>query len=230
MEQQSGRPPVPLHSPIGHAAERGEFRKREAAKEVEVDELREARIERRQLIERVAKMHELCRGLHSMRSQLVITCESDFEVPAAFERLTPAGVVDDEPPHRARRIRKESRAVHKGEPVVARHVDIRLVQEGRRAEREGTPCAPQNGAPPANAVPRNNTRIGCQRPRDPTRSPAGRARPDRRWVTACHRQPASWTLQFDVRGTRSPNSAVAVTTPPSWTRRSRARRAARAQQ
>ncbi len=46
MQQQLGFDPIALHGPLGDSAQGRNLAKREAAKELQVDQLRERRIER----------------------------------------------------------------------------------------------------------------------------------------------------------------------------------------
>jgi hypothetical protein len=52
MQEEPGLAPVALHGSVGNASEPGDLHEREAAEEVQVDEVGERRLERRELIER----------------------------------------------------------------------------------------------------------------------------------------------------------------------------------
>src|SRR5215207_4313854 len=134
MEQQPGLPPVALHGTLGDLAERGDLGEREAAEEVEVHDLRQRGLQRAKLAERVAESRELLGRAGGFAGGRLFAIERDLELAAALRGAPPAGVVDDQASHRARRVCEEPRAVSERDAVAPSDVEVRLVEERRGAE------------------------------------------------------------------------------------------------
>ena len=144
--------PLALHGALGQTVHRADFREREAAKELEVDDLGERGIHARQLVERIADVlqlglvgdrvrHSRCRGPSSRTGRRASARGCAY-------------VVDDETAHRPRRIGQEPGAVGKHHPLASRHVEVRFVQQRRRAERHVTAVAAPLRAWPSGAARR----------------------------------------------------------------------------
>jgi hypothetical protein len=139
--------PLPLHGALGDAAHRGDLGEREAAEKFEVDDLGERGVDPRQLVECLADPEKLALVGGAVGRGGVDG--GDLNPAAALEGMPAAGVIDDHPAHDPRRVPHEARAVRKLQPVLPRHVDVGLVQQGRGAEALGSavpgellPCQP----------------------------------------------------------------------------------------
>jgi hypothetical protein len=124
-----------LHGSVGNASEPGDLHEREAAEEVQVDEVGERRLERRELVERARQRLECVRWVNERRVRRFVSSyvERDHEDPATTLRGAPlARPVDDNSAHGARGVSHETGAIREVYAVAASHVAIGLVQERRR--------------------------------------------------------------------------------------------------
>src|SRR6185437_1438556 len=106
-----------------------DFRKREAAEVLQVDELRQARIEPRDLIQRVRQPLQL-RGVRRLLSDLR-TELCDLKTRASLDGLLAPGEVYEQPPHGARGVAEKCCAPGKSDFSPRSEVDVSLVNEGR---------------------------------------------------------------------------------------------------
>jgi hypothetical protein len=135
MQEEPGLAPVALHGSVGNASEPGDLHEREAAEEVQVDEVGERRLERRELVERARQRLECVRWVNERRVRRFVSSyvERDHEDPATTLRGAPlARPVDDNSAHGARGVSHETGAIREVYAVAASHVEIGLVQERRR--------------------------------------------------------------------------------------------------
>src|SRR6516225_1996149 len=109
LQQYAGLVPIALCSALGGTLKLGDLREAEAAEELQIDELRETRLERAKGLERLGDAFEL-----------VIRCgaggklsgkRSDFEASSTLLRAAAADIVDEQAAHCARGIRQEASAV-----------------------------------------------------------------------------------------------------------------------
>ena len=114
------------------AAHRSNFGEREPAEESEVDDLREPRVDTREIVERVAELRELA----FVRDRLgdFSAQRGDLEPPSTLLSAAIARMLDDQASHRPSGITHELRPVRKREPVAARDVEIGFVEESGDAE------------------------------------------------------------------------------------------------
>ena len=138
-QEQARLRPVALHGALGDAANRGDFREGEAAKEGEVDELGERRLEAGEIRQSVAQpLHFLGRA-HGRHHRLYDRDER--HVAATLLRVPRADRVDDEPAHGTRGVAEEPVLVGELEPFPARETEVGLVQERRRVPGHRPPGA-----------------------------------------------------------------------------------------
>ena len=105
---------LPLHGALRDPAHGGDLGEREAAEELQVDDVRELRLRGRELLERLADPDELavsggCRAI-------LIVEGRDPETATALLGAAAAGVVDDQPPHHLGRIPHEPSPIGKTGP------------------------------------------------------------------------------------------------------------------
>ena len=106
--------PIALYGTLGYAAHRCNLAEREAAKELQIDDLRESGVHARQVVERVAQARQHL-GIGDLFRDVGVE-RRDLELTAAFLGAAVARVVDDEAAHHPRRVGHEPRAVGKPAP------------------------------------------------------------------------------------------------------------------
>ena len=99
MQQQARLGPVALNGALRHLPHRGDLAEREAAEELEVDDLGEPGVDRRQRVLRVADPCQLLAVGHDLGH--VGADRGDLELPATLLRVPAAHEVDDQPAHHA---------------------------------------------------------------------------------------------------------------------------------
>ena len=125
--------PISLDRALRYAAHRGDFSKRKPAEEFQVDDLCKPRIHLGQLVDRIADALQVVfvgRAINDRRRR------GDLEHAATLHGTATTGVIDDEAAHHPCRIRHESRAVGKHDAFTARDVEVRLMEQRRRAESD----------------------------------------------------------------------------------------------
>ena len=125
--------PLALHGALGNAFHPGNLGKGEAAEKAQVDELGESGVAFGELIERFADTREF---LVVGNVICIRTERGDLKLATAFLRPAIPRVVDDQAAHDARRIAHESRLVGEADAVVARHINVGLMEECGRADRD----------------------------------------------------------------------------------------------
>lgn len=125
--------PLALYGPLGDSFHSGNLGKGEAAEKVEVDDLGETSVVFSELIEGLANLSEfpVVRNIVGIWAQ-----RGDLKQAAAFLRTAIPRVIDNETAHDARRIAHESRLVGEADAVVARHINVGLMEECGRADRD----------------------------------------------------------------------------------------------
>jgi len=126
--------PMPLNGALRGLSHGSDLREREAAEKPQIDHFGEPTVDFRQLVERVAQVRE-ARVVHEMFGNS-IRKRGELKAASPLERASIAGVIDDEPAHHTRRVTHESGAIRKGEAAPFGDIQIRFVQEGRRAQRQ----------------------------------------------------------------------------------------------
>ena len=106
-------------------------------KSLGIDDPGEAGVGRLQAFERLAEVGQAVAVGARVRD--VGGDGGDLEQATALLRLAAARVVDDQPAHHPGGIAEEAVAVGEGRPLALRDVQIRLVQDRRRAERRARP-------------------------------------------------------------------------------------------
>src|SRR5262245_4474190 len=99
MQVDSRFLPVALHAALGDTPHPGDFGEREAAEELQIDDLRERRIDLGELVERFAEAgkRSIVDDIFGSRGE-----RRDFELGPALERMATPREVDDEAAHDAR--------------------------------------------------------------------------------------------------------------------------------
>ena len=136
--------PVALHGPLRHAAHGGDLGEGEAAEELQIDDLREIRIDLAELVERIADPGQLLRVGHVGRQ--IGAERRNLEQAAALLRAPPPHVVDDQAAHHARGVGHEPRAIGEDRPFLARDREVGLVQQGRHPDGPGRSLSRQLAA------------------------------------------------------------------------------------
>jgi hypothetical protein len=132
MKVDAGLFPVALDRPLRDAAHRGDFSEREPAEEFQIDDLRESRVDTREIVERVADLRELAfvrDHLGDFGAQ-----RGDLESPSTLLSAAIARVLDDQAPHRPSGITHELRPIRERQPIPARDIEIGFVEKGGDAE------------------------------------------------------------------------------------------------
>ena len=137
MEQQAGLLPVPPHRALRDAAHRSHLAKGEATEEFQIDQLRESRIDVLQLLERATQWLERVALTPRLRQRLVE--RQKRQIAATLLRTSVAEVVDHQAAHGSRGVREKTIALGKSEVPAPGNVEICLVKQRRRAERDLAP-------------------------------------------------------------------------------------------
>src|SRR5262245_60684436 len=117
--------PLALNGPLGHTSHDGDLRERQAAEELQLDDLGELRLDLRQLVERIVDSQErlpIGDALLVERAQC-----GDLEQPSPLLRPMPPHVVDDEPSHDTRGIAHEPCVIDEPDVPLGGDPQIRLV-------------------------------------------------------------------------------------------------------
>src|SRR5215217_2025839 len=125
--------PCPFDRALGYAPHMRDLGDREAAKELEIDELREIRIDGRELVQRLADLRELVRAGGGVGD--IGVERRELEAAATFLRLATPNVVDDQSAHRARSVCHEMRLIGERDLDAPRHVQERFMKQRRGAQR-----------------------------------------------------------------------------------------------
>ena len=136
MQIQPALLPAALDRPFRDAAHRGNLGEGEAAEELQVDDLGQARLDLGQLVKSVADHDQRLRVGHAVG---VVDAErGDLEQPAAFFGPPPPHVVDDQPAHDPGGIRHEARLIDEHGAFPAGDREVGFVQQRRHTQRPGT--------------------------------------------------------------------------------------------
>src|SRR5215218_10402272 len=108
LEEEPRLSPAALHGAFGHVAKRCDLGECVAAEKMQVDELRQFRLDRGEFVKHVSQSLELLSQLHGAGGRRFVAGERDLELPATLCRLTAPAEVDDEMTHRARRVGEKS--------------------------------------------------------------------------------------------------------------------------
>src|SRR5215210_7868451 len=155
--------PMPLYRALAYSAEVRDLGEGETAEELEVDDVRDLRLDGGELVERLAEPLDVFGIARRDRVAHVLAVErGDLEAAAALPGVTATEAVDDQAAHDPRRIGEESGAIGEGHPLALRDVEIGLVEQAGRAERGAWTRARQLAAsPPAElSVERREERLG----------------------------------------------------------------------
>src|SRR6266542_4230839 len=136
--------PVALNRALGDVAERRDLAERESAEELEIDQLREIRIDLCEIVERFADRLDVRRrhrGFADLRVE-----RRDLEATAALLRVAITRIVDDETAHRARGVREKPRLVGKCDAFARRDVEVGFMQQRRRTQMGRAAAPPQLAA------------------------------------------------------------------------------------
>ena len=166
--------PIAPHRALRHAAHGGQLAEREAAEELQVDQLRQWRIQdfeflkgQTELFERTAILGRWC--------DIVKGDEGDVTAP--LQGALRAAIIDDQTAHRPRRIGHEAVALGKRQVLALAHVQIGFVQERCRAQGDGAaPPWRDDAAPGDGALDRASQRARSAPLRSRPQTPA-RGRP-----------------------------------------------------
>jgi hypothetical protein len=145
VQEQPCLLPAAFDGSFGDPLHRGDLGYREAAEELEVHDVGQHRFGRRELVECRSQPAEL----HAVRHRVghIRTNRSQLELSATLLRLAAPGVVDDQAAHHPSGISHEALLVGELVAVDPRQVEVRLVQQARRADRDTPPVARQLAAP-----------------------------------------------------------------------------------
>src|SRR5918992_3162594 len=94
MEVDTSPLPVALDGALGYAAHGADLRERKAAEELQINELREQRVDLGQLVDSIAYAAQ--GGSVGLILENFRIERGDLELPAAFLRPVPPGVLDDQ--------------------------------------------------------------------------------------------------------------------------------------
>ena len=109
VEQRARLRPVPPDRALGHAAHPGDLDEREAAEELQIDQLGQLRIDGGQLFEGAAEPLQI--DGPAVGRRMVVLERRERQLAASFRRAAVAHVVDDQAAHRPRRIPEEPAAI-----------------------------------------------------------------------------------------------------------------------
>src|SRR6185437_1108043 len=99
MKDDARLAPVALNGALRDSPHARDLREREAAEEMQIDELRQGRVEGGQLVERQSQRVEL--GRNGARSLFRAVEREELELASPFRGRLAAGVIDDETAHGA---------------------------------------------------------------------------------------------------------------------------------
>jgi len=123
--------PVPLHRPMRQSERIRRLLLGKAAKETTLDDLRHARLDRRDSIERVVDLQDNV-GL-IVHGEVDVVERDSAPSAASLERATLSRAIDDDVAHRQRRDRQKMRSIAPFAARLLRQLEICLVHErGRR--------------------------------------------------------------------------------------------------
>ena len=108
-----------------------------------ITQLGERRRNGSQFVERITQARQFIGRAELLRRCWFVFSERDLKTTIALRGLPASGEVDDQTAHRARRIRQKTCTVRKGDIVPPGHVEIGLVEQRRRRQRQRVACSPQ---------------------------------------------------------------------------------------